>query len=262
MSEAPRRRRGAAPIVALSHDHAAPPSAQPTRRRPSGAPPPLPWELRRSGLLWAGLAGAVIVFWVIVFVTGLRPTAEVLDRAVVREIAEFRTPSLTRVMRAAQWLGADTTMLVAQLVILAVAVAFRRFRHALVLAGCILFLIWLTTVVQVVFARPRPLGVPILGTWKGFGHPSRTVVALALTLVGGAYTLVPQGKWRVAREAGMSAERQVGTSPITWVCGALLGALALAEVYLAVENPSDVILGGIMGVAVPLVAFRIFVPAE
>jgi tRNA A-37 threonylcarbamoyl transferase component Bud32 len=199
---------------------------------------------------------------VLVFVTGLRPTAEVLDRAVVREIAEFRTPSLTRMMRAVQWLGADTTMLVAQLAILAVAVAFRRFRHALVLAACILFLIWMTTVVQVVFARPRPLGVPILGTWKGFGHPSRAVVALALTLVGGVYALVPQGKWRVPRVAGMSAERQVGTSPITWVCGALLGALALAEVYLAVENPSDVILGGIMGVAVPLVAFRIFVPAE
>ena len=261
MTDAPRRRWGGSRTAALSHEHNAPPAVRPTRRRPSGAPPPLPKDLRRSGLLWAGLAGAVLFFWLVLFLTGRRPRADGFDSAIVRVVADWRTPGLTRVLRAVQWLGAEQTLLAVQGAILLVAIAFRRFRHALVMIGCILFAIWLTSLVQIVLARPRPVDVAILGRWSGFSHPSRSMVGLGLTLVSAVYMLVPQGRWRVARGPEVPPEKQ-GTSPVTWVCVALLLLLAFAQVYLGVESPTDVLIGGIVGVAIPIVAFRLLAPAE
>ena len=261
MTEAHRRRWGGNRTTELSHEHNPPPSVRPTRRRPSGAPPPLPTDLRRSGLLWAALAGAVLLFWLVLFLTGRRPSADVIDRAIVREVAELRTPGLTRFLRGVQWLGKESTVLVLQGCILVVALAFRRIRHVLVLGGCILVAIWLTSLVQVVMARPRPVGVPILGVWNGFSHPSRAMVGLGLTLVAAVYTLVPQGRWRVARGPEVAPEAQ-GTSPATWVCVAVLALVGFAQIYLAVENPTDVLIGGIVGVAIPLVAFRTLAPVE
>ncbi|HEX2272847.1 MAG TPA: phosphatase PAP2 family protein [Acidimicrobiales bacterium] len=234
---------------------------RPTRRRPSGAPPPLPKDLRRSGLVWAALAGAVLLFWFVLFLTGRRPSADLVDRAILREVAEWRTPSLTRFMRGVQWLGDERVLLAVSAVVLTVAAAFRRFRHVLVFGGCALFAIWLTSLVQIVLARPRPVNVPILGEWDGFSHPSRPMVGFGLTLVGIAYTLVPQGRWRVARGAEVPPEQQ-RMSAIVWVIGALLLLLGFAQIYLAVENPTDVLVGAIVGVAIPTVAFRLLAPAE
>ena len=234
---------------------------RPTRRRPSGAPPPLPRDLRVSGLVWAALAGAVLLFWLVVFLTGRRPSPDLVDRAILREVADWRTPSLTRVMRWVQWLGDERVLLGANAVILAVAIAFRRFRHVLVLVGCALFAIWVAGVVEIVLARPRPVNVPILGEWNGFSHPSRPMVGLGLTLVSAAYTLVPQGRWRVARGPEVPPE-QDRTSPVVWVIGGSLLVLGFAQIYLGVENPTDVLIGAIVGVAIPTVAFRMIAPAE
>ncbi|HEX2024136.1 MAG TPA: hypothetical protein VHF00_05485 [Acidimicrobiales bacterium] len=234
---------------------------RPTRRRPSGAPPPLPKDLRVSGLVWAALAGAVLLFWLVVFLTGRRPSPDLVDRAILREVADWRTPSLTRAMRGVQWLGDERVLLAANAVILAVAIAFRRFRHVLVLVGCALFAIWVAGVVEIVLARPRPVNVPILGEWNGFSHPSRPMVGLGLTLVSAAYTLVPQGRWRVARGPEIPPE-QDRTSPVVWVIGGSLLVLGFAQIYLAVENPTDVLIGAIVGVAIPTVAFRMIAPAE
>jgi len=203
----------------------------------------------------------VILFWLVVFLTESRPSADLVDRAILRRVADLRNPSLTRAMRGVQWLGADAVVLMAQAAIIAVALAFRRFRYVIVFGGCILFAIWMTSVVQIVVARPRPVGIDIVGTWRGFAHPSRAMVAVGLTLVGAVYTLVPQGRWRIARGPDAPpGPRQ--TSLITWPCLFVLLLLAFAEVYLGVERPTDVIVGGIMGVAIPLVAFRLFVPVD
>jgi len=211
--------------------------------------------------LWAACAGVVLAYWLFLFVTGQRPSVGVVDRAIVREVGELRTPSLNRVMRGVQWLGDDRTILAFQACIMAVALAFRRFRHVIVMGACGLFGIWLTSLVQVVLARPRPVGTPIIGAWRGFSHPSRPMVALGLTLVCAVYTLVPQGRWRVSREFDASPGTRA-TSPVTWACFAVLLLLAFAQVYLAVESPTDVIVGAIVGIAIPLVAFRWLVPSE
>ncbi|MGI9023676.1 MAG: hypothetical protein ACR2HV_10710, partial [Acidimicrobiales bacterium] len=259
--ERPSERKAGPGTAALSHGHAQPPATTPTRRRPSGAAPPLPVDLRRSGLAWAAAGGIVLLFWFVVFLTEARPSTDVIDRAVLDRVTDLRNPGLTRVMRCIQWLGADATVLVLQGVILAVALAFRRFRYVLVFIGCILFAIWMTSVVQIVVARPRPAGIEILGDWRGFSHPSRAMVALGITLGGAAYMLVPQGRWRVARgpDAPPGPRR---TSPVTWLCFSTLVLLAFAEVYLGVERPTDVLVGGIIGVAIPIVAFRLLVPVD
>jgi hypothetical protein len=93
----------------------------------------------------------------------------------------------------------------------------------------------------------RPLGVTIIGPWDGFSFPSPSVAALAVTLVGMAYALLPPGRPR---------------SRGKWAVGAILLLLGLARMYLAVDNPSDLVAGVVLGVAVPVVAFRFFAPNE
>src|SRR4051794_13620124 len=46
-----------------------PPDAGRRRRRPSGEPPPLPRDLRRSGRYWAALSAGVVIVWFLVAVT-------------------------------------------------------------------------------------------------------------------------------------------------------------------------------------------------
>ncbi len=211
--------------------------------------------------MWASLAGAVVAVWVVIFVTDLRPLADDVDAAILRAVARLRNGTLTSLMRDVQWLGSDRTIIGMQLAVVAVALAFRRFRHVIVLAGCSLFGIWMTSVVQVIVARPRPTAVEILGRWTGFSHPSRPMVGLSLTVVAAIYMLVPQGRWRIPRGPDATLERQ-GPSPITWVCLAVLTLLCFAEIYLGVSHPTDAVMGGIIGVAIPLIAFRVLAPSE
>ena len=70
----------------------APPSSTRRRRRPSGEPPPLPYELGRSGRRWAWLGGAGLAFWVSVMF-GFGSTVDRIDTAVLRWIASLRTDS-------------------------------------------------------------------------------------------------------------------------------------------------------------------------
>ena len=67
------------------------------------------------------------------------------------------------------------------------------------------------------------------------------------TVVGMLYSLVPQGRLR-----------QLGKLAIA----ALVTALAVSLVYLGVNSPTDVLIGAIIGVTIPLVAFRLITPSE
>jgi tRNA A-37 threonylcarbamoyl transferase component Bud32 len=61
------------------------------------------------------------------------------------------------------------------------------------------------------------------------------------------YTLVPQGS---LRQAGK------------WVAAGVVAALAVARIYLAVDTPTGVVIAAVIGVTIPLVAFRLLTPAE
>jgi tRNA A-37 threonylcarbamoyl transferase component Bud32 len=79
------------------------------------------------------------------------------------------------------------------------------------------------------------------------GDAVGAIAALAVTLVGVLYTLVPEGRWR---DIGKRA------------AAALVVLVSLALVALGVEAPTDVLVGAVIGVAVPLLGFRLFTPNE
>lgn len=138
-------------------------------------------------------------------------------------------------------------MLVVRWAALVPALWFHRYRHAVVFVGCILVSTWLTANLSYGFGRPRPLDVAILGEWRGFSHPSAVVIDAAVALLGFVYLLVPRGRWRGYAK---------------WATGLALALLVLDRLYLAVDNPTDVALGLVLGVSIPLIAFRMLVPND
>src|SRR5262245_40568249 len=71
--------------------------ARSPRRRPTGAPPPLPHHLRTSGVGWLVAAVVLVGLALVVFAPGLRGPAVAVtaaDDAVVRWLGELHAPGL------------------------------------------------------------------------------------------------------------------------------------------------------------------------
>ena len=220
------------------------------RRRPSGEPPPLPRQLHASGKGWLLLIGVAVVAGVLIGnVQQAAVAADVVDHAVLSAFEGIRTPWLTQAARAAGVLShpAPLGMLAVWWATLVVLVIWRRWRHLLVCAVALFVVTLASTVASDALHRPRPLGVEILGPWTESALPSVPMAFLTAILVTSLYTLVPAGR---LRERGKL------------VVAGLLGVTALSRFYLAQEGPFDVLLAVVIGVAIPLVAFRLFVPNE
>jgi membrane-associated phospholipid phosphatase/tRNA A-37 threonylcarbamoyl transferase component Bud32 len=218
------------------------------RRRPSGEPPPLPRHLYASGMYWLILTAVLVGLWfILAFVAGAGATATRFEVDLLEDLASLRTAWMTRAARWIEFLGSEWAMIPIRWTLLLALVFFKRFRHLFVLLGSILGVGLVTSLVAQTVARPRPLGVEILGSWEGASHPSRPLAALAVTLLGITYTMVPPGRWRARAK---------------WGCAALLAAVAASRLYLAVDHPTDVIAGTIVGVTIPLVAFRLLTPND
>ena len=220
------------------------------RRRPSGEPPPLPRQLHASGKGWLLLIGVAVVAGVLIGnVQQAAVAADVVDHAVLSAFEGIRTPWLTQAARAAGVLAhpAPLGMLAVWWATLVVLVIWRRWRHLLVCAVALFVVTLASTVASDALHRPRPLGVEILGPWTESALPSVPMAFLTAILVTSLYTLVPAGR---LRERGKL------------VVAGLLGVTALSRFYLAQEGPFDVLLAVVIGVAIPLVAFRLFVPNE
>ena len=218
------------------------------RRRPSGEPPPLPRQLYASGKYWLALVLLSVIAWItLVLIQGAGPKATRVDMAMLDAIAELRTTWLTKLARGVHALGSDWFTRALRWGIVIALLAFKRFRHLFVFIGSILGVGLITTVAAQAIARPRPLEIEILGHWQGGSQPSRPVAALAVTLLCIAYTLVVPGRPRTIAK---------------WIIGGLVLSLAAARLYLAVDHPSDVFVGVVFGVAVPLAAFRMLTPND
>jgi tRNA A-37 threonylcarbamoyl transferase component Bud32 len=218
------------------------------RRRPSGEAPPLPRALHTSGRWWLAATGVVLLLWVAILSNPASRLALLgLDQGVVERLAGLRTAALTGVMQAVHALGSRWTIRVLYWSTVIVLLVFRRFRHLFVFLGATQVVIALNAILVYAFVRPRPFGVPILGDWTYFAHPARPVAVLTATLMGMLYSLAPPGRIR-----------QLGKLAI----GLLVGSLSVALIYLAVNLPSDVVIAAVLGVTVPLVAFRLLVPNE
>jgi tRNA A-37 threonylcarbamoyl transferase component Bud32/membrane-associated phospholipid phosphatase len=219
------------------------------RRRPSGEPPPLPRQLGVSGRVWIVLAALLIASGgLAVAFQAFGATFNRWDSAALRGVAALRIGWLTTLMLGINTLLASRwTIRILRLGTVAALVGLRRWRHLVTFLGCVVVVELATYQLTLVIARPRPLGVRIIGPWEGLSFPSAPVAALAVTLVGMIYTLLPPGRPR---------------SQGKWAAGIVLSTLGLARMYLAVDHASDVVAAVILGVAVPVVAFRFFVPNE
>jgi tRNA A-37 threonylcarbamoyl transferase component Bud32/membrane-associated phospholipid phosphatase len=226
------------------------PSARRThlRRRPTGAPPPLPRSLGRTGRGWI-IAAVVVVVWLFVALVSAwaRRLTDNVDAAVLRAIAAARTGWLTSVARTIDRAATGWVLSGVAMALLVATMVCKRWRHLFTYLGATVVLQVTGVLLIAAYQRPRPFDVTTIGRWQGFSLPSATVAIVSFTVVGVAYMLVVPGRPRTIAKA-------VGTVVVVAVVGSRL--------YLAVDHPFDVVSGVALGVAFPLVAFRFFTPND
>jgi membrane-associated phospholipid phosphatase/tRNA A-37 threonylcarbamoyl transferase component Bud32 len=243
---------GSSHVIGAARDVTPPGSRRSRRRRrPTGEPPPLPRHLESTGVGWMVAALGLVILSLLVFTAGRYGRGisfSVQDNRVVEALANLRTPGLTRLMRGVHGLlGSLWTVKVLAWVTIVVLIVYKRFRHAVVGLLSVQAVSVLAIGLSAVVRRPRPFGVEIAGVWAGWSMPSRPVAFVTAVAMVMLYSLIPKGRWR-----------QIGKLVVT----ALVALLALARMYLGVDAPSDVLVGVALGVTVPLLAFRWFVPNE
>ncbi|HEY6710100.1 MAG TPA: phosphatase PAP2 family protein [Actinomycetota bacterium] len=220
------------------------------RRRPSGAPPPLPRHLETSGVGWLLAAVGLVVVFTVSFVAsrhGAAVAVTAADDRVARWLTGLHSGWLTNALQVvafpASWLASK---ILAWCIVVPLLV-FKRFRHLVVYVVALAATSQLAVLLAAVLKRPRPFGVVIDGAWNGYALPSIQVAMLAASMVSILYVLVPEGHWR-----------QTGK----WAATAVVAVAGLARVGLGLDAPTDVLLGAVIGVTVPLLAFRWFAPNE
>jgi tRNA A-37 threonylcarbamoyl transferase component Bud32 len=222
----------------------------PRRRRPTGAPPPLPYRLQTSGVGWLVAAVVLIGLTLVVFGGGLRGPAVALtvaDDAVVRWLGGLHAPGLVALWQGLAHVGSWWTLIALQFGLLLALAALRRWRHLIVWLVVWSAVMILVEILSAIARRPRPFGVDLRISWGGWAMPSMEVTHLTLIVVGVLYTLVPEGRWR-----------NLGK----WVAAALVAVVVVARVALGTEAPSDVLLTVGIAISIPLLAFRRFTPSE
>ena len=218
------------------------------QRRPTGAPPPLPHPATITTTAWLVLAAVVLAAACVAAQGG--PWLRVDDRAgtwVLRQLAVIRTPWLTHVANQINAAGSGWGASVLALSVVAVTIAFRRGRHLAVFVGGLVFLEIAGRGIYSGLSRPRPYGVPIIGSWAGYASAWPPTVILTFCLMGVVYCLAVPGRARSRAKAAAAA---------------VVAVFGLARLYLGVDHPDDVLLGAAIAVALAVTAFRYFTPSE
>jgi hypothetical protein len=218
------------------------------QRRPTGAPPPLPHPFAVSTAAWLVLGSMVLAG---AFLASQHtPWLRIDDQAstsVLRLFAGIRTPWLTDVAKGIDVAGSGWGATGLGLSVVALTMAFRRWRHLLVFLGSLLFLEFVGTMIYFGLSRPRPYGVPIIGSWGGYSGVSPPVAVLTIFLMGAVYCLAVPGRPRAYTKAAVAA---------------VVAVFCLARLYLGVDHPGDALLAVAFAVAIAVTAFRFFTPNE
>ncbi len=181
-------------------------------------------------------------------VTGSVGLFDVADTRVLQAFERIRTPPLDPVAEVAGVLATRQAIYVLWLANLLPLIVFRRWRHLFVIVVVGIIVVNIGASMAATLQRPRPFEVEIIGPWAGLldalpaGHRARHVPARHRVLAGPGRA-VPDD-----RASGWSA----GCSTIT----------ALSRLYLGQDHPTDIAAGVILGVAVPLAAFRLITPND
>ena len=170
-----------------------------------------------------------------------------LETWVLRSIASLRTDWLTPGMRVLGAVGTGWSITIVGWGMLVLLVIFKRWRHLFTFFASLLVAGMLSTLVYLLLRRPRPYGVTMIGDWTGFAAPSFPILTLAACLIGFTYSMVVPGRPRDWAKLGT---------------GVVIAVVAFARLYLAVDHPSDIVWAVVLGVAIPLAAFRWFTPNE
>jgi membrane-associated phospholipid phosphatase len=227
-----------------------PPSARwgRRRRRPTGAPPPLPRTIGATGKLWLACS-ILLIAWMVVTVhsSWARRVTDRVDAAISRAFARARTDWLTDVLRAVDRAATGWTTFVVAICLLASMLVFRRWRHLFTFLASVVVVELLGIALLAMYARPRPYDVTQIGRWQGYSLPSAALVVVSFTVVGVIYAVVVAGRPRtIAKFVGLG----------------VVALVAVARLYLGVDHPFDVLTGVALGVVIPLLAFRFFTPNE
>ena len=220
----------------------------PRRRRPTGAPPPLPHPVSATTRAWLVLA--VVVLAGVIVISVRAPSLRLDDQvnsAVLRLFARARTPWLTDVANGISAAGSGWGATVVGLSAVVLTMAFRRWRHLLVFLCSLTLLEIALQLITEGMTRPRPFDVPIIAGWAGYSAPALSVAILTFLLIGIAYCLVVPGRPRSYAKAAIAV---------------IVTVFCLACLYLAVDHVDDLLLGVALGVAIPVSAFRFFTPNE
>jgi membrane-associated phospholipid phosphatase len=233
------------------HDQVVRPSADAqvarhSRRRPTGAAPPLPKQIGSTGWVWLFLLLVVAVagcLW-------LRNDPGPLDRFDARitdAVISIRTGWLDALARQAHTFGSRVGFAVLGVLLVVATAWFHRWRHlaiwviSLAIAGALL------QGLELLSLRPRPFGVQQLASWEGYATPSIPIGAISILAMGLVFMLVVPGRPRLWAKLAAAAAI------------AITGAL---RIYLGVDHFTDVVFGAIVGVTIPLIAFRAFAPND
>ncbi|MGY1617181.1 RIO1 family regulatory kinase/ATPase [Geodermatophilus sp. SYSU D00691] len=217
------------------------------RRRPSGEPPPLPHQLNASGKWWLAASAVVVVAWIVVWATGTVALFDLADTRLLQAFESIRTPGLTQAALAAGALATPVAVYALWVANFAVLIVFRRWRHLFVWIGVALVVVNIGSIMLSTLQRPRPFEVVLAARWSGFAMPSLPITVLTAFLVCTLYSLVPAGRLRTIGK---------------WAVTGLLAVTAVSRLYLAQDHPTGILAGAVIGVAVPLAAFRILTPNE
>ncbi|MDH3753720.1 MAG: hypothetical protein OEU32_07590 [Acidimicrobiia bacterium] len=215
-------------------------------RRPSGEPPPLPRQFNKVAIAWlAAFVGWAIV-WAWVFLSD-DPAIWITERdlELMGPIVDNRAGWLTPSMKAINEIGTHWATPIVGWLALVGALLSKHVRHAVLLIVSLAIIAGVVTIVTTQIDRPRPLGVTQIGDWEGFAQPSRPVALLTGALVAAGLTLVPSVPWRRYWYRATTV---------------LIAVFGFAQLYTGVDHPTDVFAGATVGVAVPLVLYRVLAP--
>jgi len=205
----------------------------------------LPREFNRAAIGWLIAFVFWAAIWVSVFLSD-RPGVWIteFDLDLMRPLVDNRVDWLDSAMSAVNEFGTHWLVAIVGWLTLIGALIAGRIRHAVLLVTTLALTATTVNVIADEIGRPRPLGMTQIGDWEGFAQPSRPVALLAAAMTACTLTLVPPAGRRYAH----------------WATGLVLVFFGFAQVYTAVDHPTDVAAAASVGIAFTLVLYRTIAP--